>query len=225
MYSLSYFCKYKNIEFDYYIKSIPSFLKDNPHGNYKYALMNDINFIEDDIDNIEILENQLFIKEGISELGASEGILLLANEIVEYKSKNNIINLNIFLPSGTGTTSIYLQKYLKSYDIKVYTTNCVGDEKYLKKQFLELESDENNFPIVLTTKKKYHFGKLYKEFYEIYKELYTQTSIEFDLLYDSKAWITILEYEELFKENLLYIHQGGIIGNESMIMRYKRKFG
>ena len=129
--------------------------------------------------------------------------------------------MKLFLPSGTGTTALFLQKYL---DIEVLTTPCVGDENYLKKQFLELEKDETNHPTILKPKKKYHFGKLYRENFEIYKELKKEINIEFDLLYDPIGWNTLLDNIDE-KYQYLYIHQGGLIGNESMKARYIYKYG
>jgi 1-aminocyclopropane-1-carboxylate deaminase/D-cysteine desulfhydrase-like pyridoxal-dependent ACC family enzyme len=136
-----------------------------------------------------------------------------------WAKQNNFDKLNIFLPSGTGTTALYLQKYLP-YD--VYTCACVGDDKYLKLQFNNLET--TNHPKILKTPKKFHFGKLYKENYEMYKKLKEQTNIEFDLLYDPIGWQTLLQ-SDLIKHNreILYIHQGGLIGNITMINRYERK--
>ena len=107
-------------------------------------------------------------------------------------------NLKIFLPSGTGTTALYLQKFLP---FEVLTCACVGDESYLKKQFEELEKD--NFPIIVQKEKKYHFGKLYKEFYEIHNELLKQTDIEFDFLYDSLGWICFEKYVNSLNNNAL----------------------
>jgi len=49
--------------------------------------------------------------------------------------------------------------------------------------------------------------------------------VEFDLLYDPHGWLTLLENPELFEKPLLYIHQGGLLGNESMLKRYERKYG
>ena len=97
----------------------------------------------------------------------------------------------------------------------------------MKKQFEELE--KNNHPTIVKMEKKFHFGKLYKEFYEIHRELLKQTNIEFDLLYDSLGWICFERYVNnlINKEKdyiFLYIHQGGIIGNISMIERYKHKY-
>ena len=221
MYSLSVLCKLKNWQFDYYVDHTASFLKENPIGNYKYAIKNGMNIIESEVPDFFDKET-LFINEGGALVQASHGIEVLANEIKLWVNQNNIKDIKIFLPSGTGTTALFLQKYLP---FEVLTCPCVGNEEYLKKQFEVLE--KKNHPLILKTDKKYHFGKLYKEFYEIHNNLLTQTNIEFDLLYDSLGWICFENYVKQLKEantNFLYIHQGGIIGNESMYDRYKHKY-
>jgi 1-aminocyclopropane-1-carboxylate deaminase len=221
MYSLSVLCKIKGLVFDYYVDHIASFLKENPNGNYKYALENKMNILEAELPKI-FEEDTLFISEGGAVREACFGIEILANEIISWAKDNDIKNLKIFLPSGTGTTALYLQKYLP---FEVLTCACVGDEDYLKKQFSMLEKE--NHPTIIKREKKYHFGKLYKEFYEIHKELISQTNIEFDFLYDSLAWICLEKYlENLQKQDfeILYIHQGGILGNISMLERYKNKY-
>ena len=221
MYSLSVLCKLKNWQFDYYVDHTASFLKENPIGNYKYAIKNGMNIIESEVPDFFDKET-LFINEGGALVQASHGIEVLANEIKLWVNQNNIKDIKVFLPSGTGTTALYLQKYLP---FEVLTCPCVGNEEYLKKQFEVLE--KKNHPLILKTDKKYHFGKLYKEFYEIHNNLLTQTNIEFDLLYDSLGWICFENYVKQLKEantTFLYIHQGGIIGNESMYDRYKHKY-
>ncbi len=223
MYSLSVLCKLKNWEFEYYTNHLPSFLVDNPQGNYKYALENGMKLIVGDYEkeNLSINENELLICEGGAIEEASYGIEILANEITQWKEENNISNLKVFLPSGTGTTALFLQKYLKD---EVLTCPCVGDSKYLKQQFLELEKDEKYHPTILETPRKFHFGKLYKENYEMWKELKEQTNIEFDLLYDPIGWQTLLKYQYEQSTKILYVHQGGVIGNETMLIRYQRKY-
>ena len=221
MYSLSVLCKLKNWQFDYYVDHTASFLKENPIGNYKYAIKNGMNIIESEVPDFFDKET-LFINEGGALVQASHGIEVLANEIKLWVNQNNIKDIKVFLPSGTGTTALFLQKYLP---FEVLTCPCVGDEEYLKKQFEVLE--KKNHPLILKIDKKYHFGKLYKEFYEIHNNLLTQTNIEFDLLYDSLGWICFENYVKQLKEantTFLYIHQGGIIGNESMYDRYKHKY-
>lgn len=221
MYSLSVLAKLKNWDFDYYVNHISKYLKVNPNGNYKYALENGMKIYEKSIP-LNFDEKTLFINEGAAVKEASFGIKILAEEINFWAEQNDILNLKIFLPSGTGTTSLYLQKYL---DFEVLTCPCVGDEEYLKKQFNLLE--QKNHPRILKAEKKYHFGKLYKEFFDIHEALLKQTNIEFDLLYDSLGWLV---FEQYLKKNLdkefkyLYIHQGGILGNESMYERYKYKY-
>lgn len=220
MYSLSVLCKLKNIEFDYYVDHIASYIKENPIGNYKEALNNGMNIYESQIpDSFE--EDTLFIKEGGALKEAAFGIKILADEIISWCKENNKKDIKVFLPSGTGTTALYLQKYLP---FEVLTCACVGSEEYLKEQFNELE--KTNHPKILKLEKKYHFGKLYKEFYEIHKKLLEQTKIEFDFLYDCKGWLVLQNYlkDINIKDEIIYIHQGGLLGNISMLQRYEYKY-
>jgi 1-aminocyclopropane-1-carboxylate deaminase len=226
MYSLSVLCKIKKWNFIYYVDHIPSFLKENPAGNYKYALENGmcIKVFENNQSMADIeydRGNVLFINEGGANKEAQYGIQILANELIQYKDENNIKDIKIFLPSGTGTTALYLQKYIND---EVYTSPCVGDEEYLKKQFLALESDESIHPTIIANDKKYHFGKLCKENYLFWKELKEKINIEFDLLYDPIGMKNFLQLKKEDKFKYIYIHQGGIKGNETMIKRYKFKY-
>ena len=224
MYSLSVLCKLKNLKFDYYVSHLPDILSKNPNGNYKEALKNGMNLIIGEIPQ-HFKENELFISEGGAVKEASFGIEILANEIKSWAKEQNIENkkIKIFLPSGTGTTALYLQKFLP---FEVFTCSCVGDDEYLKEQFLALE--EKNHPKILKKEKKYHFGKLYIEFYLKHLELLKQTNIEFDLLYDSLGWIVFEDFVKNLENKddyiFLYIHQGGVLGNKTMIERYKFKF-
>jgi 1-aminocyclopropane-1-carboxylate deaminase/D-cysteine desulfhydrase-like pyridoxal-dependent ACC family enzyme len=217
MYSLSYLAKIKNWEFEYYVKHIPSYLRDNPHGNYQKALDNGMKLRVGDYPKT-FCEDELFIKEGGAGKAASEGIKILADEINEEFKDEDIC---IFLPSGTGTTALYLQQYLKH---RVYTTPVVGTKEYLMEQFEALEPNLKIYPTVLETKKRYYFGKLYKEFLQIWIELNKSSKVEFDLLYDPKGWLALLENIESIDSKILYLHQGGLFGNESMIRRYEREF-
>ena len=173
MYSLSVLCKLKNLKFDYYVSHLPDILSKNPNGNYKEALKNGMNLIIGEVPQ-NFKENELFISEGGAVKEASFGIEILANEIKYWAKEQNFEDkkLKIFLPSGTGTTALYLQKFLP---FEVFTCSCVGDDKYLKEQFLALE--EKNHPKILKKEKKYHFGKLYIEFYLKHLELLKQTNI------------------------------------------------
>jgi len=238
MYSLSVLAKMKGWDFEYYVDHIADYLKENPHGNYAGAIENGMQIIIGSIQSTDVLDDKsLFIEEGGRQKEAEYGIKLLAQEIIDWKEENDIEELNIFLPSGTGTTAAFLQKSFNirpegsalgvqhsTFNIRVYTTPCVGDESYLKKQFSELEKDEKYHPTILTLEKKHHFGKLYKENYKIWLELHQETGVKFDLLYDPLGWRVLLAHPEVFSNPTLYIHQGGVLGNESMLPRYERKY-
>ena len=243
MYSLSVLAKMKGWVFEYYIDHLSSYLEENPHGNYKYALENGMQ-IHVGADVPLATKDALLIEEGGRQKEAEYGLGLLAKEILEWKKEQGIDELNVFLPSGTGTTALFLQKafwdlefcftgtQVKSFSVgkgtsrpTVYTVPCVGDVAYLKKQFLMLEESEEFHPKILTPSKKRHFGKLYRESYNIWLKLRDEMGIEFDMLYDPHGWLTLLENPQILKTPTLYIHQGGLIGNESMLMRYQRKYG
>lgn len=219
MFSLSQLAKIKKLKFDYYCDHLNSFIKNNPHGNYEMALQNGMKIYEEEIPS-SFKSDELFVPEGGYFPQAEYGIKILAKEIEIWAEKNNK-KIDIFLPSGTGTTALYLQKNLK--DIKVFTTPCVGDSEYLKKEFFGLCKDEASHPMILNTTKKYYFAKLYKEFFNIYKEL-KDSGVEFDMIYDPKGWITLDLHQDSFKNEIMYIHQGGVLGNISMLKRYERKY-
>jgi len=221
MLSLSYLAKIKGVEFDYYVSHIAPNLQSAPYGNYKMALENGMNLKFFPLP-FSYKEDELFIPEGGFMKDAEIGIAILAEEIKEWIRKNNK-KIDIFLPSGTGTTALFLQKNLMDFGVRVYTTPCVKDKIFLKGEFLKLCKDEDMHPIIIDTKKKYRFARLYKEFYEIWQEL-KEAGIEFELVYDPKGWICLLENENIFDHEILYIHQGGLFGNESMLIRYKNKF-
>ncbi len=272
MYSLSVLARMRGWVFEYFVDHIAEYLKENPHGNYAKALENGMAMrvkhgegrpkvegksvvtptkagihddttmeprakYEDDKKN-----SVLYIEEGGRQKEAEFGIELLAKEIRDWQKAQHIEKLNIFLPSGTGTTALYLQKHLlptvhaelveeshfpllpSSFQATVYTVPCVGDASYLRKQFFQLESDEAMHPAIIEPDRKYHFGKLYSDHYKIWLKLRQQTGIEFDLLYDPQGWIALLAHPEIFARPTLYLHQGGLIGNDSMLPRYQRKY-
>jgi len=239
LYSFSVLAKLKGWSLEFYVDHIPSFLKDSPVGNYSAALNNGAKIIEkkDFLEDKAVLDylqeiilpkeqKALFVPEGGHCLEAEFGIKILADEIKQWAKIHNKKNLKVMLPSGTGTTALFLQKNLK--DFEVLTCACVGDDSYLKELFFELSPKIEDHPTILKADKKYHFGKLYKEFYEMHLNLKQQTNIEFDLLYDSLGWICLQKYLSQFDKHnhpcIMYIHQGGLLGNETMYPRYLRKY-
>jgi len=229
MYSLSVLAKMRGWEFEYFVDHIAEYLKENHHGNYAGALENGMQIHVGRGILTPTHKNTLFIEEGGRQKEAEYGIKILAQEILDWQKENNLEVLNIFLPSGTGTTALFLQKnFIIGQTHRsaptVFTCACVGDSVYLKKQFLELEEDEKYHPRILSLEKKHHFGKLYRDNYEIWLKLQQQTGVVFDLLYDPLGWRTLLAHPEVMSKHTLYIHQGGVLGNESMLPRYERKY-
>lgn len=243
-YSFSSLAKIKGWEFDFYVDHIASFIKENPRGNYRAALENGANIIEVGEElaglNIETYLQQeilpgytdaLFIPEGGRCLEAAYGVELLADEIILWAKEQGVTELKVALPSGTGTTALFLQKRFiqQKTSIEVLTCACVGGDEYLKQQFFELAQDQRYHPRILSADKKYHFGKLYDDFYLLWQDLCAETGVEFELLYDPLGWKTLLKHlggEEgaaLVNVPVMYIHQGGILGNETMLPRYQRR--
>ncbi len=226
MYSMSVLAKINGWNFTYYTDHISTYLKQNPHGNFKEAVANGMNIVEGVTTNSnQESEDTLFINEGCRDKEAYLGIQMLASELIEQSKEFGFTN--IFLPSGTGTTALFLQKSLleQNASLRVYTTFCVGDKEYMLHQFSELEADKKNYPTLISPLKKYHFGKLYKELYIIWLKLQKDTDIEFDLLYDPIGWSVVMSNLDIFKDSsTLYIHQGGLLGNVSMKKRYERAY-
>ena len=222
MLAIAAMCKQKDWEFIYYTKQISQQQRDENSGNFYNAkklgmqhveLQNEI--YKDYIASLSVhVENNSFIvDQGGAVKEAKVGLEVLADEI----RKSSLHVEAIATPSGTGTTALFLALALPEY--KVYTTPCVGDESYLKEQMSALHDIPKNL-VILKPKKKYHFAKPYKEFLDIYKKV-LKAGIEFDLLYAPAMWETLLEQTN---ERILYVHSGGVTGNESMLKRYKNKF-
>jgi len=223
MYSLSVLAKMRGWRFVYAAHHITPALKADPHGNFKAALANGMELIEG-YEAINVWKERpgvLFIEEGGRMREAEEGLKRLADEIVAWQNERRIERLNVFLPSGTGTTALFLQKHLPA-SVTVFTVPCVGDAAYLHKQFRMLENEASYYPVILTPPKRYRFGKLYQEHYAMWQALRNETGVTFDLLYDPVGWHTLLHHGLLEQDvPLLYVHQGGLKGNESMIKRYR----
>jgi len=51
------------------------------------------------------------------------------------------------------------------------------------------------------------------------------SGIQFELLYDPLGFIVLEDYLQRSElGHVMYLHQGGILGNETMLPRYQRKF-
>ena len=142
MAALSEFAKQNDFEFVFVCEKISNFLRQNPCGNYAYALKNGAQIIENSAYQSRkekalslCKKGDIFVPEGVACKEAEMGFATLAGEI-EAQSRALGLEFNIFLPSGTGTSALYLAKHSAN---PVFTCACVGDEFYLKAQILELE--------------------------------------------------------------------------------------
>ena len=221
MLAISAMCKQKDWEFIYYTKTLSIQQKKLNDGNYFYSIEQGMKHIEiekklyeDFISSLRVhVDDKTFIiDQGGAVQEAKIGLEVLAQEIREL----NLDVKSLATPSGTGTTVLFLALALPEY--KIYTTPCVGDSTYLKEQMQALHEIPDNL-IILEPEKKYHFAKPYPEFLNIYQNL-LESGIEFDLLYAPGMWKTLLEQTQ---GKILYIHSGGVTGNESMLKRYEKK--
>ena len=70
---------------------------------------------------------------------------------------------------------------------------------------------------------KYKFAKPHSDLIKVYKKILLETDIEFDLIYDSVGWkILMNNFKQLNSSPILYIHSGGILGNKTQLLRYKK---
>lgn len=221
MLAIAAMCKNKGWEFVYYTKPLSDEQKSENCGNFYHAknlgmLHVEIQhqFYKDFIASLRfnLDEKTFIIDQGGAVQEARLGLEVLAEEI----RAQNLHVKSLATPSGTGTTALYLALSLPEY--RVYTTPCVGDSSYLKEQMNALCEIPKNLTI-LEPKKKYHFAKPYRELLEIQQNLLS-AGIEFDLIYAPSLWMALLEQTQ---EEILYIHSGGVSGNESMMRRYAQK--
>lgn len=224
MYSISVLAKMRGVKFVYFTHHICDFLLKNPCGNYAAALKNGMEIRLSDnpsqsAKNECKYSQDIFIPEGVAMREAEFGFKEQAKIIMDFAKKNGI-KFDIFLPSGTGCSATFLAKNLN--DMSVWSVPCVGDSDYLKREILSL--DPFSKVNILNPPKKYHFGKIYAEIYAIYKELLDSCGVEFELLYDGVGWLTLMANLDIFKGEILYIHQGGMLGNITLLDRYRRKF-
>ena len=221
MLALSQFCKSQNIQFDYYTRAVPKWLKQKPLGNLANALDNGMQWYvnQSGLPPEDLDESKLLIPQGISMPEAELGIKKLAEEIQQYCSETGLEDIAVVLPSGTGATALYLQQHLIH---TVYTIPCIGNAETLTALFNQLLPDAGRHPTILdeAETENFRFGEPHAELLAIYEQLLESTGIEFELLYDAKAWLTLLNWP--CDKPIIYIHNGGTSGNASMLARYKR---
>ncbi len=228
MYAIACLCRQKGWEFHYYTKSLPQYLKDGIEGNLEFALQEGMILHEvshelyaSKVEELQGVRNDktLLISQGGADALAKEGVYLLADEINQWKKKTDLDKLNVVLPSGTGTTALYLNEVLGD-GITLFTSVLVGDEAYQVKQWQKLSNPP--YPQIFKTDKKRRFAMPYPEYLKVQQELHDETGIVFDLIYAPLTWLQMCE--QLGEDTeILYIHTGGVSGNKTMLERYVYK--
>jgi 1-aminocyclopropane-1-carboxylate deaminase/D-cysteine desulfhydrase-like pyridoxal-dependent ACC family enzyme len=221
MLAIAAMCKNKGWEFIYYTKPLSDAQKNENCGNFYHAknlgmlhVEIEHQFYKDFIASLRFnLDEKTFV---IDQGGAVEEARLGLEVLAEEIRAQNLHVKSLATPSGTGTTALYLALSLPQY--RVYTTPCVGDSSYLREQMSALHEIPKNLTI-LEPQKKHHFAKPYREFLEIQQKLLS-SGVEFDLIYAPSLWKCLIEQTN---EEILYIHSGGVSGNESMMRRYAQK--
>ena len=228
MLALAAVASLKKWQFDYYYKkSASEVVYEVQNSNFQRAIELGMNTKALSAEEYETLANTtlsdtsdktLFIPQGGASDMARHGISLLAQEIRSFQMENDIKNLILVTPSGTGTTAFYLATQMP--ENHVLTTAGIGNNAYLVKQMSQLGKVPDNLELI-PSEKKYHFAKPHKDLLGMYHKL-LKAGVEFDLLYAPKMWLALLSYLQ-GDETVMYIHSGGVSGNSSMLERYARK--
>lgn len=229
MLSIAAVCRLKGWRFEYTAKRLPGHLKANPAGNLRLALELGMQLNEVPHDGYDAAVASLFercsasggircVPQGGADVSARQGIGRLAEEIRSWHAGRDA-PLTVATPSGTGTTAAFLAEALPEFTVA--TTPAVGDEAYLVDQIEKLLPLPTNLKI-LGTRRKYRFATPHPDLMEMYNELKNE-GIEFDLIYAPVMWIALLENAENLEGEVLYVHSGGLGGNETMLARYARK--
>ncbi len=229
MLSLAHLAAMKGWRFDYYVKRLPSWLKAEPTGNFAAALGLGMRFHEvepqvfyETVERVrkEAEESDYFVPQGGADAMAEAGVKALAKEILAWKKEAGIDTFTVATPSGTGTTALFLRKFLPP-SVTVVTTPVVGDAQILKAQWQKLDPKAPQ-PKILDGQSKWPFAKPRRDYYEIWQAL-LNAGVEFDMIYAPKMWLALLKAYEALPKPILYVHSGGVSGNESQLAQYRYK--
>jgi len=232
MLSIACFAQEKGVMFTYISKPVPEWIHALGEGNLHHALEKGMQLREvihadyaATIQNLrQTYPDALVIDQGAADPMARPGIARLADELLQDWETLGLKNPAVLLPSGTGTTALYLALALPEY-IPVYTTACVGDAAYLKEQWRRLEPHAARYPEILATQRKFHFAKPYPELWESWLEAH-RMGLALDLIYAPVAWRALSEHPQLQHDyDLTYIHTGGVLGNATQLERYRHDLG
>ena len=228
MLSLAHLAAMKGWRFRYLAKTPPAWLRERPEGNFAAALAAgmEVEFVAhgrfyERVGEVKerAEKGTLFVPQGGAAPMAQEGVRILAEEILRWKRDSGFERCTVATPSGTGTTALFLRKFLPP-SVTVVTAPSVGDGRTLRTQWRSLDCEVPH-PLVLERLGKIPFARPMPLFLSTWRELKEQ-GIEFDLLYAPRMWLELLE-EPSLPDPVLYVHSGGVSGNETQLAKYRRK--
>ena len=233
MLALAHLCHHQGSTLRYHTRQIPRWLKESPIGNFKAALeLGSVEVVEHDCtesyDAAIALASKRpdFVPQGAAWPGAETGVAVLARQISEWHSQGSA-PLHVVLPSGTGTTALFLARHLHGVDtsIQVHAVPCVGGEEYLHEQMQRLDQASganNRFPNILPPSPKVAFGAPDDRLLQSWRQAASSGCLV-DLLYGPVAWSTMGSIDWPTGSSLLYINTGGHEGILSQLRRYGRR--
>lgn len=224
MLALSALAQLKGWSFDYYCHKISQMANNSINSNLALARANGMQTIEvvgeqaTDANIFNHSSDTLIIAQGGAEETSRLGMQQLADELRQFAKNNNWQEMGVFVPSGTGTTALYLQEFLSEFT--VYTTNCVGSADYLRMQWQKLKP-LGKLPIIFPNT-KFRFATPNPQLWQMYERIHQHSNIEFDLVYDPVGWHVLDANLDMIAMPLVYLHCGGTSGNGSMQARYQK---
>jgi len=192
--------------------------------------MRNIERYESDVVLEQKRDDTLIVERGGASIEAKQGVDLLGEFLTREIGSEPT---NILLPSGTGTTSLFLSRYLSENQpmTKLWTVPCVGRTCYLYDQMQDTFPDrawiETNIHCIESKSKFRRFAQPHPQVYHFWKEFKELYDIELDLIYAPKTLLSFVdklkEQPELAEQKWIYIHTGGEAGNVSQLRRYSKQ--
>lgn len=176
-----------------------------------------------------------FIKQGGANDKSELGLSYLGKELVEQtirtiENKNKYV---IILPAGTGTTALYLGKYIANSNSnieKIVPIPCIGGSRVLRNQMEKLD------PLFMKNNTIFHFLEeggyckhpfafCNKKDFEMW-QLLCSFELDIDLIYAPRTFRALKKSFDSITRNgslfPIYLHTGGTEGNISQVEKYNQ---